>query len=238
MNNRRQNQTYRNRQDYNDYSHNYPRRNSMPTWAIVLLSVVGTAVAGVGAFSYFNKPVEQQPAPIVVPQPEPQTDNSYQPKPAHKPATNTASNEVKILSSTANYETVTKPVKSCKMVTKDVTVPNPNKNNGTTGALIGAGTGAVAGGIIGNQVKNGKGTVIGGLIGAATGAVAGNEIGKAQQPATITKQEQVQECSTVDKAVKSIANYTTTYRYQGNVDTVTTQKAYKSGSSVNINKLR
>ncbi len=235
MNNRRQNQPYRNRQDYNDYSHNYPRRNSMPTWAIVLLSVVGTAVAGVGAFSYFNKPVEQQQAPIVVP--DQQTNNNYQPKPSNQNSTNTVSSMAKVISSTANYETVTEPVKSCQMVTKDVSVPNPNKNNGTTGALIGAGTGAVAGGIIGNQVKNGKGTVIGGLIGAATGAVAGNEIGKAQQPATITKQEQVQECNTVEKSVKKIVNYTTTYRYQGNVDTVTTKKQYKSGSSVNINKL-
>ena len=38
------------------------------------------------------------------------------------------------------------------------------------GAVIGAGTGAVAGGIIG---KNAKGAVIGGLVGAAAGAGTG-----------------------------------------------------------------
>ncbi|MBP7782145.1 MAG: hypothetical protein KA049_04260, partial [Burkholderiales bacterium] len=73
-----------------------------------------------------------------------------------------------IVSVTPNYTTVKKPYSSCH---KEATTSYvANQKNGTDGALIGGATGAVAGGIIGNQVKQGGGgTIIGAVIGGATG---------------------------------------------------------------------
>jgi outer membrane protein OmpA-like peptidoglycan-associated protein len=52
-----------------------------------------------------------------------------------------------------------------------------NANNKQKGAVIGAGSGAVIGGVIGNNVGNGKNTALGAIIGAAVGGVAGGIIG-------------------------------------------------------------
>jgi len=52
-----------------------------------------------------------------------------------------------------------------------------NANNQQKGTVIGAGSGAVIGGIIGNNVGNKKNTALGAIIGAVVGGVAGNYIG-------------------------------------------------------------
>lgn len=56
---------------------------------------------------------------------------------------------------------------------------NPSKkmSNKDKGVIIGAGGGAVIGGVIGNNVGNKKNTVLGAIIGAAVGGVAGGIIG-------------------------------------------------------------
>lgn len=52
-----------------------------------------------------------------------------------------------------------------------------NANNKQKGAVIGAGSGAVIGGVIGNNVGKGNNTALGAIIGAAVGGVAGGIIG-------------------------------------------------------------
>ncbi len=52
-----------------------------------------------------------------------------------------------------------------------------NANNKQKGAVIGAGSGAAIGGIIGNNVGNGNNTALGALIGAVVGGAAGGFIG-------------------------------------------------------------
>ncbi len=52
-----------------------------------------------------------------------------------------------------------------------------NANNQQKGTVIGAGSGAVIGGVIGNNVGNKKNTALGAIIGAVVGGVAGNYIG-------------------------------------------------------------
>ncbi|RTK99001.1 MAG: glycine zipper 2TM domain-containing protein, partial [Proteobacteria bacterium] len=149
-----------------------------------------------------------------------------------------AVNLAKIIAVTPNYITVDKPVKSCKTVESQVSVPNPNKST-TTGTAIGGATGAVAGGIIGNQIKQGGGgTIVGGVLGAATGALIGHEVQKANQPEYITKTEPVKVCNTVIKSVKQISDYQLTYSYNGHVETATTKKKYKVGTTVDYNKLQ
>jgi hypothetical protein len=73
--------------------------------------------------------------------------------------------------------------------TTTTTTTEPKKKGWSStakGAVIGAGTGAVAGGIIG---KNAKGAVIGGLVGAAAGAGTGAIIDAKKKK----KAQQVQE---------------------------------------------
>ncbi len=52
-----------------------------------------------------------------------------------------------------------------------------NANNKQKGAVIGAGSGAAIGGVIGNNVGDGNNTVLGAILGAAIGGVAGGFIG-------------------------------------------------------------
>lgn len=78
---------------------------------------------------------------------------------------------------------------STSNTTTTTTTTEPKKKGWSStakGAVIGAGTGAVAGGIIG---KNAKGAVIGGLVGAAAGAGTGAIIDAKKKK----KAQQVQE---------------------------------------------
>lgn len=52
-----------------------------------------------------------------------------------------------------------------------------NANNKQKGAVIGAGSGAAVGGILGNNVGNGNNTALGAIIGAVVGGAAGGYIG-------------------------------------------------------------
>ncbi len=52
-----------------------------------------------------------------------------------------------------------------------------NSNNAQRGGVIGATTGAVAGGVIGNNVGDGNNTAVGAIIGAVVGGAAGALIG-------------------------------------------------------------
>ncbi len=52
-----------------------------------------------------------------------------------------------------------------------------NANNKQKGAVIGAGSGAAIGGILGNNIGNGNNTALGAIIGAVVGGAAGGYIG-------------------------------------------------------------
>lgn len=214
----------RNQRDY------YPRykKKSSPLLTIVI-SIIGGAAVAVGGMMYYEKHTAEsvaQPSQAI-PAPLAQSQSNQQ-----------AVNLAKIIAVTPNYITVDKPVKSCKTVESQVSVPNPNKST-TTGTAIGGATGAVAGGIIGNQIKQGGGgTIVGGVLGAATGALIGHEVQKANQPEYITKTEPVKVCNTVIKSVKQISDYQLTYSYNGHVETATTKKKYKVGTTVDYNKLQ
>lgn len=217
----------RNQRDY------YPsyKKKSSPLLTIVI-SIIGGAAVAVGGMMYYDKHVAErsaQPSQAI-------TALSGQPK-SNQPSVAVA-NLAKIIAVTPNYVMVDKPVKSCKTVESQVSVPNPNKST-TTGTAIGGATGAVAGGIIGNQIKQGGGgTIVGGVLGAATGALIGHEVQKANQPEYVTKTEPVKVCNTVIKSVKQVSDYQLTYNYNGHVETATTKKKYKVGTTVDYNKLQ
>lgn len=236
--NQKNNQRYRNNNDYpqyqngqypshNNYKYYSPPKRGIPTWVLVVFGVLGGVAASAGAMYYLNnqKNIHQEPAAVINNNPQPVT-------PVSAPTVPTA----QILAVSPNYTTVDKPIKSCKTVESEVKVLN--QKSGTTGAIVGGTTGAVAGGVIGNQIKHGTGTIIGGVIGAATGALIGHQVQEANQPEYITKQEPVQVCKTEMHPVKHIVNYDIKYSYNGQINTATSKKPYKIGSNVNYNKLQ
>lgn len=139
---------------------------------------------------------------------------------------------------TPNYTTIKKPYKSCH---KEATTSYvANQKDGTNGAIIGGATGAVAGGVIGNQFKQGGGgTLIGAVVGGATGAFAGREIQRSNQPDYIAKHGSTTKCATLYKSerVKS-GSYTVQYNYNQAVSTIVTRSAPVIGSSMSIAQLQ
>lgn len=143
-----------------------------------------------------------------------------------------------IVSVTPNYTTLKKPYNSCH---KEATTSYvANQKNGTDGALIGGATGAVAGGIIGNQVKQGGGgTIIGAVIGGATGALAGREIQRSNQPDYVAKHGSTTKCATLYKTVRvKSGSYTVQYNYKDTLATIVTNSAPAIGATLPIAQLQ
>lgn len=139
---------------------------------------------------------------------------------------------------TPNYKTIRKPYNSCHK--EATTTYVANEKNGTNGALIGGATGAVAGGIIGNQFKQGGGgTLIGAVVGGATGALAGREIQRSNQPDYVAKHGSTTKCATLYKSerVKS-GSYTVQYTYNQAMATIVTNSAPQIGAAMPIAQLQ
>ena len=110
-------------------------------------------------------------------------------------------------------------MKSCTLLLTAVTAatlltgcqyPNGEPNNTGTGALIGAGAGAIMGAAIGGPRNGGAGALIGAAAGAITGGVIGNSIDQeqaadlqAQAPETYVRVQQGQPLTLSD--VKALA---------------------------------
>jgi uncharacterized protein YcfJ len=124
------------------------------------------------------------------------------------------SNYAEVLAVTPVNETIKTPREVCKDVT--VTRQKPVKDqHKITGTVLGA----VAGGLLGNQVGGGNGKKIATVAGAAAGGYAGNQVqGNMQQGATYTTTET--KCSTVTDTSEKLAGYDVQYRLDGKVGTV------------------
>ena len=92
------------------------------------------------------------------------------------------------------------------------------ETNEGTGTLVGAGTGAALGGIIGNNMGSGHSTT-GALIGAGAGALVGNRIGASQDTANRAAYE-AERANTTTVYVRNRNGSTrpiTLRRVQGNI---------------------
>lgn len=85
--------------------------------------------------------------------------------------------------------------------------------------LIGTGTGAVLGGVIGHQVGKGRGKDAATVIGALAGGYTGNRIQQGMQERD-WKTTTVNRCSTVNVVKETPVGYDVTYRYNGMENTV------------------
>lgn len=145
-------------------------------------------------------------------------------------------NKVQITSVNPHYVTVQEPYNSCRNVKTTTYVAN--QKDGTKGAIIGGATGAVLGGVVGNQIKHGSGTAIGAVVGGIGGAVAGNQIEKSYEPDTVAKHGSKKECGTKYRSVKSQDGYDVQYLYKGTPATIITQNPPAVGSKIELEQLQ
>lgn len=112
------------------------------------------------------------------------------------------------------YQTVSNPHEECQ----DVPVTQhrePRDQHNIAGTAIGA----IAGGLLGNQVGGGKGKTLATIAGAAGGGYAGNRVqNHVQSDRTSTRTEH--RCTTVDGSTQKIIGYNVEYEYNGRTRTV------------------
>ncbi len=142
-----------------------------------------------------------------------------------------------IVSVSPNYVSTQQPYQDCHKV--GTTRYVRNQKNGTEGALIGGATGAVAGGIIGNQVKQGGGgTAVGAVVGGATGALVGREVQRSNQPDYVAQKGSTTQCATRYKTVQTQVGYNVQYLYKGNMASMVTQSAPAIGVKLPYSQLQ
>lgn len=111
-----------------------------------------------------------------------------------------------VISSTPVKKTVTTPREECSDVQVTHTRPVKDENR-----IAGTAIGAVAGGLLGNQIGGGKGKKVATVVGAAAGGYAGNQTQKnLQQNDTYTTTER--RCKTVNDKQEHIIGYDVKYR--------------------------
>jgi uncharacterized protein YcfJ len=109
-----------------------------------------------------------------------------------------------------NVVPATEQVEVAREVCKDVEVTH-KKDPRDKHRLMGTATGAVVGGVLGNQVGSGRGKALATVVGAAAGGLAGNKIQeRAQSDDTYTTTET--QCDTVVEYQDKVVGYDVTYR--------------------------
>jgi uncharacterized protein YcfJ len=131
-----------------------------------------------------------------------------------------------VVSATPIKKTVNHPHQECH--NEAVTEHKPVKDKHE---ILGTAIGAVAGGVLGNQVGGGNGKKLATAAGAVAGGYAGHKIQKHhQENATETTNKQV--CKTVNNPTTNIVGYNVKYKYNGSVHT--TRMDHDPGARVEV----
>jgi uncharacterized protein YcfJ len=145
--------------------------------------------------------------------------------------------QAQILSVGPNYIFSKKAYNSCHKVATTTYVQN--QKDGTDGALIGGATGAVAGGVIGNQIKQGGGgTAVGAIVGGLGGALVGREVQRSNQPDYVAKKSSYDKCGVAYKTVKHQSGYKVQYLYENATANIITQSPLTVGAKLPLNQLQ
>lgn len=148
-----------------------------------------------------------------------------------------APDTAQIVAVSPNYITTQQAYQDCHRV--GTTRYVKNQKNGTEGALIGGATGAVAGGIIGNQVHGGGGgTAVGAVAGGVGGALIGREIQRSNQPDYVAKHGSSTQCQTAYRPVQTQSGYNVQYLYKDNMANIVTQTAPAIGTKIPMKNLQ
>lgn len=109
-----------------------------------------------------------------------------------------------------NVVPATEQVEVAREVCEDVEVTHKQEPRDKR-RLMGTATGAVVGGLLGNQVGSGSGKAVATVVGAAAGGIAGNKIQqRAQANDTYTTMET--QCETIVEHKENVIGYDVTYR--------------------------
>lgn len=144
---------------------------------------------------------------------------------------------VEITSVKPNMLSYEEPYNTCNKVATTKYVKNTK--DGTEGTVVGGATGAVAGGIIGNQIKQGGGgTLIGAVVGGVAGGLVGNNVQKSNQPDYIEKKGSTTKCHTAYKKKHVRKGYIVHYLYKNNIASVVMQTPPTIGSKLSFEQLK
>ena len=132
------------------------------------------------------------------------------------------SDEAEVLSVREIVQVVSHPVRNC-WATNNVRAQAPSNGNSGAGTLVGA----IAGGILGNQVGGGHGREAATAVGAVVGAITGSNLSASSGQTGST-----QTCSETENLVRTTTGYEVTYRYGSVVET--TQLSYRPGPSIPV----
>ncbi len=120
----------------------------------------------------------------------------------------------KVVSVDPVRSTVNNPKQVCHDETVTHTEPPKDQHR-----IAGTAIGAVAGGLLGNQVGGGKGKTLATVAGAVGGGYAGNRIQASRQQAQVSSTVE-RKCSTVNNTSTKIVGYDVRYEYNGVTRTV------------------
>lgn len=122
-----------------------------------------------------------------------------------------------------NVEPLTRTVRTPRQVCSDQVVTHQSPTSDPqqiTGTVIGA----LAGGVLGNQVGHGTGRTVATVAGAAAGGYAGNKIQENMQDGKTTQSVE-QRCRTVYDSIEKPDGYEVRYRFDNREGTVRTDRA-------------
>jgi uncharacterized protein YcfJ len=125
-----------------------------------------------------------------------------------------ADNYGKVVSVDPVRKTVNKPRQVCKDEVITHTTPPKDEHR-----IAGTAIGAVAGGLLGNQIGGGKGKTLATVAGAVGGGYAGNRIQANRQHANTTSSVE-RHCDTVNDTSTKLVGYDVRYEYKGVTRTV------------------
>ncbi|WP_426703221.1 glycine zipper 2TM domain-containing protein [Rhodanobacter sp. Col0626] len=120
----------------------------------------------------------------------------------------------KVVSVDPVRSTANNPKQVCHDETVTHTAPPKDQHR-----IAGTAIGAVAGGLLGNQVGGGKGKTLATLAGAVGGGYAGNRIEASRQKGQVTTSVE-RKCSTVNNTSSKVVGYDVRYVYNGVTRTV------------------
>jgi uncharacterized protein YcfJ len=125
-----------------------------------------------------------------------------------------ADNYGKVVSVDPVRKTVNNPRQVCKDEVITHTTPPKDEHR-----IAGTAIGAVAGGLLGNQIGGGKGKTLATVAGAVGGGYAGNRIQASRQHANTTSSVE-RHCDTVNDTSTKLVGYDVRYEYKGVTRTV------------------
>ena len=120
----------------------------------------------------------------------------------------------KVISVDPVRESMNNPHQVCRDEVVSHTAPPKDQHR-----LIGTAIGAVAGGLLGNQVGGGRGKTLATVAGAVGGGYAGNRIEASRQQGQVTSSVQ-RRCETVNNTSNKIIGYDVRYVFNGVTRTV------------------